>query len=245
MSHLKEGSPDSKYIHTANSRLAAVAAALAISAGTASAAEGYTADASGYDAIEAVEANPMVRSKEILLKKLAENEVPNRVLNIAVTFSIDPDKPSFYYTPYDLDRPNTKLPAYHGERRRHWFGQYPRYIHSHGEDWLAFVDTLPHNEEPFRDPVFGPARDTQNTLFLKASDMPDDTRIFTFSRSGIGPAKRVLPARVDKRDNIMVKGLPMNASEIMLGFAEKKEINNIIAGQSLVRSKLRSLENLK
>lgn len=243
MSHFPEGSPN--FRNTPNSRLAAVAAALAIGAGISGDAEAKSSDGFSPLGIEAVESPPIFRSKQILLEKLAKNEIPNRVLNIAITFSINPDKPSFYYAPSNDKQPRTTLGAYKGVKRKYWIGQYPRYIRSHGEDWLAFLDIDNHRADPLYDPLFGPAKDTQNTLFLKASDMPDDTRILSFSRSGISPARRVLPARVDKKDNIVVKGLPVNSSELMLGFARRKEVNDIVSGLGLVPSKLRSLEDLK
>ena len=243
MSHPSEGSPEIR--STPNSYVAALVAALAIGASVASEAEAQSSSAYRPSGIEAIEATPIVKYKQVLLEKLANNELPNKVLNISVAFSMNPDKPAFYYAPENINQPTLSLYRHNGVKRKYWLGRYPRYIHAYGEDWLAFVDIDTRREDYLYNPYFGPAKDAPNTLFLKAGNMPADTRIFSNPENGISPGKRVLPARVDKRENIVVKGLPITAPELMLGFAQKKEVNDIIASLGLVPSRIRSLENLK
>ena len=233
------------HFRSPNERLAVVMSALALAGGLVGESRAQSEQAGAAAGIETVELEPDTKDKEKLLNDLASGKIPNRVLNLAVTFSVKRgDYSEFYSAPTTRKRGNVLLYAGKPAPRTFWIGQYPRYVHTKGEDWLMFDHTQGRVD---RNSVSaeGPAIDMGSTYFLKASDMPDDTKIFSFSRGPINPAKRVLPAKVDKNNFIRVNGLPANAPQVMLGFDKKVELNGILADLGLVPSKIRSLENLR
>lgn len=228
-----------------NQKFAVIMSAIALAGGLAGEARAHSDRAGGAEAIEAVELDPVVRAKKDILEGLKSGRIPNKVLNLAITFSVKKGDKEFYYGPSNRKQGDSLLDVNNQAPRVFWFGQYPRYVHTKGEDWLIFDHTMGRKSQIHYNHEEGPAMDMGYTFFMKASDMPDDTRIFSFSRGPIPPGKRVLPARIDKNNFIRVKGLPVEAPETMISFNSRNEINDGVKRLGLVPSRIRSLENLK
>lgn len=233
-------------IRTPNRKTVAGMAALAIAAGMAGGAKAHPNQINRGAAIETVkEKDPFVKYKEDILENMATGKMPFRVLNLAVSFSIGKNEHYFRYTP--------KLKKYGdiyswggdpNAKRIYWVGEYPGYIKVNGEDYLIFVDYDAHKSVPWYSNSQGAARDTSNTLFMKASDMPKDTKIYSLKNGGLSPNIHSVPAHVDKSNYVIANGVPFGEPEIMLGFTDKRQADQIVKNL-FSPSSIHSLENLK
>lgn len=208
-------------------------AAIAIAGGMASKANAQPDSAHSGAGIEKIaENNPIIKEQEELQQKIAENKLHFRVLNLAVSFSITSKDTYFYSVPHILP------PYQHGELtqsyvanepRTFFFGQYPGQIHSKGKDWLIFVDQNVLKTDVARIPTDkGPALNPDVMILMRADKMPKDTKIYSIKRSPLPSRVHSVPGYVDSMLNIGAKGLPTGQPEMLLGFSNKREVDNIV-----------------
>jgi hypothetical protein len=210
-----------------NKRIATGMAVLALAGALAEAAPAKPAGASDRAKIEATkspETFPLIELRKKVINMLAHNKLPNRILDVAVTFST---------TGYDFfTAPIGKIPDANqtpGVKRSYFIGRQPRFIEYNHANWLIFDDVQSRQMDPGAnvDPTHGTANDEYYKIFIRADRLPKDFKMYTAPGEFSG---HLLKAHIDAHDNLLAKGVGPNEAEILMHYPSAAQPTELVKG---------------
>lgn len=190
-----------------------------------------------------------IKVRDELLRKLSEGKLPNKVLSIAITFSVLGLKEKLAYIAPKKGVPDTGLSTATIKERGYFLGRDPRYLHYAGADWLIFThqaarDSAPNAES--RKKNYGVAKDYPATVFLNVDYLPKGTKIWTGKEYGL--TGRIIPAEVTERGDVVGKNandiLDPGTVQFLTHTNDKAAADNLIKAMGLKQTNM-NLKGLK
>ena len=158
---------------------------------------------------------------------LAHGKLPNRILDVVVTFST----PGYDFFTAPAGRiPDANLTP--GVKRSYFIGRQPRFIRYNHANWLLFDDMMSRQNDPGAnvDSITGHANDDFYKIFMRTDRLPKDFKVYTGRSEFSG---HLLKAHIDAHQNVVAKGVGPNEAEVLMHFPSPAQSNELVVGMHL------------